>query len=292
MATVSHSTVDNSFFNIGVSMDTFNGKIAVVTGAGSGIGRGLALRCAREGMRVALADLHEGRLETLREELEAEGAEVITHRLDVSDPAGVQEFAQRCQSALGAPDLLFNNAGVLRVGEAWSHSPEDWQQILSINVMGVVNGLNAFVPMMLEAGTPAHIVNTGSVGSLVSAPRMAQYTAVKMAVRGITECLAFDLAASESRIDVSLLCPGPVLTSISDDLFGVEPTAEVVGPDDHMMAGQPDFISPDECADHVFKAIRERRFWIFTHSVKGYLDEMHQAIGNGENPVFREVVYD
>jgi len=273
-------------------MDQFKGKVAVVTGAGSGIGRGLAVRSAREGMHVALADLHEGRLDVLRDQIEQEGVQVLTCALDVSDAAAMQDFASQCCNELGAPALLFNNAGVLRTGETWSHSPEEWQQILSINVMGVVNGLNAFMPPMLESGTPAHIVNTGSVGSLVSAPRMAQYTAVKMAVRGITECLAFDLAASESSIDVSLLCPGPVLTSISDDLFGIEPTAEVVGSDAHMMAGQPDFITPDDCADHVFKAIRERKFWIFTHPVKAYLGELHQDIVNGDNPVFREVVYD
>lgn len=273
-------------------MDQFSGKVAVVTGAGSGIGRGLALRAAREGMHIALADLHEGRLGALAGQLEQEGVQVMRCALDVSDATAMQSFARQCCDELGTPDLLFNNAGVLRTGEAWSHSTEEWQQILSINVLGVVNGLNAFVPAMREAGTPAHIVNTGSVGSLVSAPRMAQYTAVKMAVRGITECLAFDLAASESPIDVSLLCPGPVLTSISDDLFGIEPTADVVDADNHMMAGQPDFISPDECADRVFDAIRARKFWIFTHPVKTYLDELHQGIANGENPVFREVVYD
>jgi NAD(P)-dependent dehydrogenase (short-subunit alcohol dehydrogenase family) len=273
-------------------MDQFDGKVAVVTGAGSGIGRGLAMRCAREGMHVALADLHEGRLDALRGPIEQAGARVMTCAVDVSDAAAMQAFSQRCCDELGTPALLFNNAGVLRAGEAWSHTPEEWQQILSINIMGVVNGLNAFVPQMLAAGAPAHIVNTGSVGSLVSAPRMAQYTAVKMAVRGITECLAFDLAENNSSIDVSLLCPGPVLTSISDDLFGIEPTADVVDADEHAMAGQPDFITPDECAERVFNAIRERRFWIFTHPLTAYLEALHQGIANGDNPVFRDVVYD
>jgi NAD(P)-dependent dehydrogenase (short-subunit alcohol dehydrogenase family) len=164
--------------------------------------------------------------------------------------------------------------------------------MLAINVMGVVNGLNAFLPAMLEEAKPAHIVNTGSIGSLVAAPGMAQYTAAKMAVRGITECLAHDLAANEAPIGVSLLCPGPVLTSISDDLLGLEPGDHEVSPTEHLMAGQPAFIAPDDCADAVFDAIGKRRFWIFTHPINNYLTSMTKSIVAGENPVYREVEYD
>jgi len=273
-------------------MDKFSGKFAVVTGAGSGIGRALARRCAREGMDLAVVDLHEGRLNTLRAELESEGAVVLTRALDVSDAAAMADFAEQCRGQFGSPDLLFNNAGILRIGETWSHSAADWRKMLDINVMGVVNGLNAFLPSILEEGKPAHIVNTGSVGSLVAAPGMAQYTAAKMAVRGITECLAHDLASNEARVDVSLLCPGPVLTSISDDLMGLEPGDNEVTPSEHMMAGQPDFITPDDCADCVFDAIRNRRFWIFTHPINNYLIAMTKSIVADENPVYREVEYD
>lgn len=273
-------------------MDKFSGKFAVVTGAGSGIGRALARRCAREGMDLAVVDLHEGRLNTLRAELESEGAVVLARALDVSDASAMADFAEQCRGQFGSPDLLFNNAGILRIGETWSHSAADWRKMLDINVMGVVNGLNAFLPSILEEGKPAHIVNTGSVGSLVAAPGMAQYTAAKMAVRGITECLAHDLASNEARVDVSLLCPGPVLTSISDDLMGLEPGDNEVTPSEHMMAGQPDFITPDDCADCVFDAIRNRRFWIFTHPINNYLIAMTKSIVADENPVYREVEYD
>jgi NAD(P)-dependent dehydrogenase (short-subunit alcohol dehydrogenase family) len=276
----------------GFTMDQFSGKFAVITGAGSGIGRALALRCAREGMRVALVDVQESKLQSLVAKLEAAGTQVLARALDVSDAAAVTAFAQQCANELGAPDLLFNNAGILRIGETWSHSSEEWQKIFAINVMGVVNGLNAFVPAMLAAGKPAHIVNTGSVGSLVAAPGMAQYTAVKMAVRGITECLAHDLAMRAAPIDVSLLCPGPVLTSIGDELMGIAPGGDEIDPADHMMAGQPDFITPDECAERVFKAIRERRFWIFPHPFNDYLKAKMQAVVDGENPVYQEVVFD
>jgi NAD(P)-dependent dehydrogenase (short-subunit alcohol dehydrogenase family) len=273
-------------------MDNFKGKVAVITGAASGIGRALAQRCVSEGMNVAIADLHLEGLSALAGELEEQGAQVLAVAVDVSDLAAVQAFAQRCVSELGPVTLLFNNAGILQVGQTWTHTTEEWKKIFSVNVMGVVNGLSAFVPGMIAEGKPAHIVNTGSVGSLVAAPGMAQYTACKMAVRGITESLAYDLAAAGAIIDVSLLCPGPVSTSISDDLLGIAAGSEESKANVQMLAQQPDFITPDQCAERVFKAIRARSFWIFTHPFSRYYKHCTDAILNGSNPVYTEVVFD
>lgn len=273
-------------------MDQFSGKLAVITGAGSGIGRALAQHCAGQGMQLALADLRGGRLDALAEQLKCAGSQVITCALDVADPAQVASFAEQCRSTFGSPDLLFNNAGILRVGETWTHSWEDWQTMLSVNMMGVVNGLNAFIPGMIEANKPAHVINTGSVGSLVVAPGMAQYTATKMAVRGITESLFYDLSARDVPIDVSLLCPGPVLTSIGDELMGMEPGDTVAEPTEHLMAGQPDFITPEQVAQVVFDAIRQRKFWIFTHPFNGHIKAMTQALVEGRNPEYSEVEFD
>lgn len=270
-------------------MKDFNNKTAVVTGAGSGIGRALALRCAEEGMHVAIADVQPARLDSLREALAGTGCKVLCSELNVADAAAQQTFAQDCIETFGPPALLFNNAGILRVGDTWSQSSDEWERIFSINVLGVVNGINAFLPSMLDHGEPAHIINTGSVGSLVAAPGMAQYTATKMAVRGITETLAYDLAARQAPIDVSLLCPGPVLTSISDDLLGIKSGD---GGGEHLMAGQPGFITAQECASRVFAAIAERQFWIFTHPFSGYLREKMDAIVRGEYPTYSEVVFD
>ena len=140
---------------------------------------------------------------------------------------------EQAAADMGGLDAVVCSAGLVRPGGILETSPDDWQIMFDVNVMGVVNGINALLPAMMDADKPAHIVNTGSVGSLVSAPGMAQYTATKMAVRGISESLAFDLAARESKVRVSLLCPGPVLTSISDPLMGIEATDHVVAPDDH-----------------------------------------------------------
>jgi NAD(P)-dependent dehydrogenase (short-subunit alcohol dehydrogenase family) len=273
-------------------MNEFKGKVAVITGAASGIGRALAERCVEEGMDVALADLRLEGLASLAEELESRGSRVLKVAVDVSDANAMQAFAQRCVSELGPVTLLFNNAGILQVGQAWGHSAPEWQKIFAVNVMGVVNGLNAFVPGMIAEAQPGHIVNTGSVGSLVAAPGMAQYTACKMAVRGITESLVYDLAAAGAPVEVSLLCPGPVSTSISDELLGLKAGSEESKANTQMLAQQPDFISPEQCAQHVFNAIREGRFWIFTHPFSAHYKRVTDAILSGSNPVYEDVVFD
>jgi len=273
-------------------MDDFKGKVAVITGAASGIGRALALQCAAQGMKVAVADLSEKRLAALQQELGATGAQVLAVAVDVSDLASMQAFARRCVSELGPVSVLFNNAGILQVGLTWTHTAEEWGKILAVNLMGVVNGLTAFVPGMIEAGMPAHIVNTGSVGSLVAAPGMAQYTACKMAVRGITESLVHDLAATGADIDVSLLCPGPVATAIGDNLLGIEPGSDESKANAQMLAQQPNFITPEQCAQRVFDAIRARKFWIFTHPFSRYYQRQSEAVVNGINPVYTEVEFD
>jgi NAD(P)-dependent dehydrogenase (short-subunit alcohol dehydrogenase family) len=273
-------------------MEEFKGKVAVITGAASGIGKALARQCVAEGMHVAIADLHFEGLSALAGELESEGARILAVAVDVSDIAAMQAFAQRCVAELGAVSLLFNNAGILQVGLTWTHSAEEWGKILAVNVLGVVNGINAFVPGMIASGIPAHIVNTGSVGSLVAAPGMAQYTACKMAVRGITESLAYDLAATGAAIDVSLLCPGPVATGISDGLLGIAPGSEESKANAQMLSEQPDFITPQQCSERVFQAIRARNFWIFTHPFNGHYKRSTDAILSGSNPVYVDVEFD
>ena len=278
-------------------MNKFKGLTAVVTGAASGIGRAIATKAAGEGMNLGLVDMDLPALESFAKELEQQGVSVFFQRVDVTDAKAMLDFANSCFERFNTVDLLFNNAGILRVGGAWEQSAEDWQTMLSVNVMGVVNGVNAFLPRILEAGNNAHIVNTGSVGSLVAAPNMGQYTTCKMAVRGLTECLYLELKMQRMPVNVSLLCPGPVSTNIANALIGSflgddpdpEKLAEVKAATE---AADPNFISPQACADTVFDAIREEKFWIFTHPLSGHLHKLTQALVNGENPEYSEVKFD
>lgn len=278
-------------------MDNFEGLTAVVTGSASGIGRAIAVKAANVGMNVCIADMNSSALDLLAEELKAKGVSVYAQTLDVSDSAAVKAFASECFSQFKSVELLFNNAGILSLGCAWEQSVEDWERLLSINVMGVVNGINAFLPTMVEAEKEAHVVNTGSVGSLVAAAGMAQYTASKMAVRGITECLSVELQLQQAPIGVSLLCPGPVATNIAEGVItralGDEASAEMIAEaKTATVAGDPNFITPDVCADIVFNAIRENKFWIFTHPFNGYYKGLTEALLNGENPSYSDVEFD
>ncbi|MBW2941314.1 SDR family NAD(P)-dependent oxidoreductase [Zhongshania aquimaris] len=278
-------------------MDNFEGLTAVVTGSASGIGRALAVKAASEGMNVCIADMNSSALEILADELKAKGVNVYAQKLDVSSSESVKSFAAECFSRFNTVELLFNNAGILSLGCAWEQSVEDWERLLSINVMGVVNGINAFLPAMVEAEKAAHIVNTGSVGSLVAAAGMAQYTASKMAVRGITECLSVELQLQQAPIGVSLLCPGPVATNIAEGVItralGDDASAEMIAEAKAAtVAGDPNFITPDVCAELVFSAIRDNKFWIFTHPFNRYYKGLTDAVLNGENPSYSDVEFD
>ena len=186
-----------------------HGKVAVITGAGSGIGRELARACAKEGMQVVLADVDErGMAES--------GKEFVQVRCDVSKPGDLEHLADRTFDEFGACHVLFNNAGVAVTGPAWTATLEDWEWVLGINLMGVVHGIHAFVTRMLEHGQEGHIVNTASAAGFLSLPGSAVYCVSKHAVVTLSECLHHDLRVAGSRIGVSVLCPAFVNTGIAD----------------------------------------------------------------------------
>jgi len=200
------------------------GEVAVITGGASGIGRGTALALARAGCDIVLADIHDGRLDATRREIEALGQRVLAVHCDVSNDADVEDLARRTEAELGAPGILMNNAGVVLRGALEEIELAEWQWCLGINVFGVIRGIHAFLGGMI-ARRHGHIVNTGSVAGLVALTgEGAPYIASKFAVVGLTEALA--LYAAPFGVGVSLLCPGGVNTNLAETGRSIGMTAE------------------------------------------------------------------
>lgn len=264
-------------------MQEFEGKVAVVTGAASGIGRAMAERFAAEGMRVVLADIEEPALELAVTELRQQEREVIGVRVDTSSYESVQELAQRTLDEFGGVHIVCNNAGVGGggLGEAiWERSLKDWDWTFGVNWWGVVYGIKTFVPIMIEQDEPAAIVNTGSVAGLVGG-MMDVYSITKHAVVRASEALHLQLTLRDSPVHAHVLCPGFVATKIGassrnrpDALWDERPSdadLEAQWAESIDRIGELG-ISPSEVADQVLTAIREERFYILTH------DDFDEAI--------------
>lgn len=188
-------------------------KIVVITGAGSGIGRAAALAFARRAAHIVATDINETALEEVRREIEALGAKCLTGVLDVSDEAAVRTFAAAVQERVGAADVLINNAGIGYIGKFLEGDLDHWRRVMAINVMGVVHGCHAFMPQMLAAGGPRHVLNVASSAANYPAPSMAAYAASKGAVLCFSEVLKLELA--DTPVHISIICPGVIDTPIA-----------------------------------------------------------------------------
>jgi NAD(P)-dependent dehydrogenase (short-subunit alcohol dehydrogenase family) len=252
-------------------VEHLEGRVAVVTGAGSGIGRALALRFAGEGMRVVAADVEAETLEQTADLLGAAAAEFTTRLCDVADPRQVEELAEASYDTFGAVHLLCNNAGVFAGGLLWERPLEDFTWVLGVNLWGVLHGIRSFVPRMLAGSDEGHVVNTVSAAGLFDAPYAGAYQISKFAAFAATETLAHDLAAVGAPIGVTALCPGAVDTGIATsarnrpaDLPGrATPDAEFVEQMLTETTGRG--AHPDEVAGVVVQAVRAGRFLAFTH---------------------------
>jgi NAD(P)-dependent dehydrogenase (short-subunit alcohol dehydrogenase family) len=278
-------------------MPDLKDKVAVITGAASGIGHALAARCAREGMRVVLADIEGPALAKAEAELREAGAGVLAVRTDVSQAADIEALARVTLDAYGAVHLLCNNAGVSAGSTAWETTINDWQWVVSVNLWGVLHGIRVFLPIMLEQDAESYIVNTASIAGLISYSPDAPYHVTKHAIVALSEKLYYDLAWRGAKVHVSVLCPGMVDTQIMDAARNRPPelrndpaamawTPEVVAALERYRQAIESGMPPEVVADHVFQAIVDRRFYILTHPEYAPMIEARMAaLVRGRNPV-------
>lgn len=279
-------------------MSDWKNKVAVITGASSGIGAGLVEHCVALGMQVVAAATNREKLETLREKSIAGSQSVEIVQTDVSDPAAVESLAQMTFDLFGKVNLLFNNAGILIDGKSWQRPYEDWKRSFEVNVLGVVNGIRSFVPRMLQQGEAGRVVNTSSVGGLAGGTSfMGPYVSTKHAVIALTETLYNELREERAPVPASVLCPGEVVSDIYTRPCGgsLDLTPRSV-PEQAMRelvaARVADGMTPGEYARLVFQQLEADKFWILTHhDFKPMLHARVEAIFNETNPLsFEEIL--
>ena len=254
-------------------MKIFTGRVAVVTGAASGIGLATATRFAEEGMKVVLADIEEPALEAALKKLRGAGHEVLGVPTDVSNWEAMQALADAAIAAYGVVNLVHNNAGVVVSGPIEELSISDWEWVLGVDLWSVIYGIKAFLPLIKAAGE-GHIINTASTAGLQGPKGIAPYTAAKFGVVGITETLRLELEDENSSVSASVLCPGAINTQIvlskrnrtqesaanhrsSDVEKGFEANAGALLANDGM--------DPLEVANLIIKGVMANDFWIITH---------------------------
>ncbi len=246
-------------------MTVFRGGVAVITGAGSGIGEGLARLAARQGMRVVLAVVALDRVESVAGDIRAGGAEALAVHTDVSEPEALDRLAALTHEAFGDVTLLVNNAGIETLGYVWELPAALWEKTLKINIHGAIHGVRAFAPRMLEAGKRAWIANTSSIGGLGIMPVQTSYVLSKHAILSFSECLYLEMQVKKAPIHVSAILPGPVATRIFEDSSTGEDPVNVRHRDIMRQMLKSDGMSGYEAAERILPQIAEGRFWVSTH---------------------------
>ena len=263
-------------------MESFEGKTAVITGGGSGIGRGIGIVFAREGMNVVVADIEQTAAGAVANELREIGVAAIPVRANVAELASVQELAEHAIAEFGTVQVLCNNAGV-SIGRRGIHAAhEDWLWVLGVNLWGVVHGVEAFLPGMLAQDEPCHIVNTSSMNGIVPSARSAMYSASKYGVLGLSETLANELAGT--NVGISILCPAAVSTRIMEsernrppELAPSEPPPAPHRPSSTFDISPP--LDPVEVGELVVHGIRRGQLHIFTdQKVRALIEARHERM--------------
>lgn len=277
-------------------MKVFRDKVAVITGAASGIGQAIANRCAAEGMSIVLADIEEKALIQAETKIKSAGANVLSVLTDVSKLGDIKALAQKTMEAFGAVHLLCNNAGVGTGSTAWDTTINEWKWVLGVNLWGVIHGIRVFVPIMREQDSEGHIVNTSSIAGLLPYHAAAPYHASKHAVVAISEKMYYDLGENGGKIKVSVLCPGWVKTRIlesernrpaelQDDATELVITPEMEAVIREYQQAVETGMSPTMVADRVFLAIKRDQFYVLTHpEFTPLVQARMEAIVDGSNP--------
>jgi NAD(P)-dependent dehydrogenase (short-subunit alcohol dehydrogenase family) len=274
-----------------VSIGQFGGRVAVITGGASGIGLGITRSLLRKGARVAMVDNRADAIGAALADLNQHGDSVAGFEVDVSDLHQVRALADRVFERFGSVHILCNNAGITMPGRLWALTDAQWERILGVNLHGVINGIRAFVPRMIEQGQGGHVVNTSSLSGLFSVAGSGGYAITKHAVVAVSETLALDFAELSIPIGVSVYLPGIVMTNIMN--AEREEATQSAALDNILLErrrkiGANGGLGADEAGEVVSAAIAENRFWIFNDD--GSLDVIRKrfrSVAALENPRLR-----
>ena len=269
-------------------MNQFKDRVAVVTGAASGIGLATATCLATEGMNVVLADIQEDALETAVSKLKKSGHEVCGVLTDVSKPDQIQALADETVARYGKVNIVHNNAGVVRAGSLEELSLEDWDWVMNVDLWSVIHGVRVFLPLVKASGE-GHIINTASSAGLQATPNIGPYNVAKFGVIALTETLKLELEEVGSPIGASVLCPGAVATRICESDRNREATgvgAGINSDTENSFKAAAGLIvdaglAPAQVAELVVAAIRSGAFWILPH--RQWIDVMQERVNGMES---------
>jgi len=274
-------------------MKTFAGRVAVITGAASGLGRALAGAFAAQGLKLVLADVDEAALARTTGELRAQGCAAVAHPTDVSQGESVERLAHAALEAFGAVHVVCNNAGVAPLGVVWEATESDWRWALGVNLWGIIHGVRVFTPILLDQGDEGHIVNTASVAGFIAPPGMGVYNVTKHAVVALSETLHHDLAARGGKVRCSVVCPAFFPSGIADS-ERTRPAAlrcdRAKSDEDRALeamhkATESGRLSAEDIAARVLDAVRDERFYVLTHpKINGAIERRMRDILDGRAP--------
>jgi NADP-dependent 3-hydroxy acid dehydrogenase YdfG len=268
-------------------MEGFAGKVAVVTGAGSGIGQALAIELARSGASVAISDVNTEGLATTEERLKAIGASVKTDRLDVTEREAFELYADAVKEHFGKVNQIYNNAGIAFAGDIEVSQFKDIERVMDVDFWGVVNGTKVFLPHLIASGD-GHIINISSIFGLFSVPGQGAYNAAKFAVRGFTEALRQEMALAGHPVKVTTVHPGGIKTAIARNMTTVE------GLDKDELAQQFDkklaSTSPQKAARIILDGVRKNKARVLVGPDAKALDIIVRVTGSGYQRLFSTVM--